>query len=44
MVCDNATSHAQEFADFRAWISSQQHLSASLVPVLLVYKGEKYGL
>lgn len=45
LVCDNAISHADELAGFRTWISSQQHLSSSLVPVgkgeLLVYKGEK---
>ncbi|HBK7236395.1 TPA: O-methyltransferase [Vibrio cholerae] len=45
LVCDNATSHADELAEFRAWVSSQQNLSVSLVPVgkgeLLVYKGDK---
>ncbi|WP_237667984.1 O-methyltransferase [Vibrio toranzoniae] len=45
LVCDNATSHADELAEFRSWINSQQNLSVSLVPVgkgeLLVYKGEK---
>ncbi|HGH6016915.1 TPA: O-methyltransferase [Vibrio mimicus] len=45
LVCDNAISHADELAEFRAWVNSQQSLSVSLVPVgkgeLLVYKGEK---
>ncbi|EMB48498.1 caffeoyl-CoA O-methyltransferase [Vibrio mimicus] len=45
LVCDNATSHADELAEFRVWISSQHNLSVSLVPVgkgeLLAYKGEK---
>ncbi|EOW9280498.1 O-methyltransferase [Vibrio cholerae] len=45
LVCDNATSHVDELAEFRSWVSSQQNLSVSLVPVgkgeLLVYKGEK---
>ncbi|MEF3023249.1 O-methyltransferase [Vibrio mimicus] len=45
LVCDNATSHADELSEFRAWVSSQQNLSVSLVPVgkgeLLIYKGEK---
>ncbi|ENV3697955.1 O-methyltransferase [Vibrio cholerae] len=45
LVCDNATSHADELEEFRAWVSSQQNLSVSLVPIgkgeLLVYKDEK---
>ncbi|ENM5732322.1 O-methyltransferase [Vibrio mimicus] len=45
LVCDNATSHADELAEFRAWVSSQHNLSVSLVPIgkgeLLAYKGEK---
>ncbi|ELT7227059.1 methyltransferase [Vibrio cholerae] len=45
LVCDNATSHADELAEFRAWVNSQHNLSVSLVLVskgeLLVYKGEK---
>ncbi|ELJ8549559.1 O-methyltransferase [Vibrio cholerae] len=45
LVCDNATSHADELEEFRAWVSSQHNLSVSLVPIgkgeLLVYKDEK---
>ncbi|WP_369698691.1 O-methyltransferase [Vibrio cholerae] len=45
LVCDNATSHADELEEFRAWVSSQHNLSVSLVPIgkgeLLVYKCEK---
>ncbi|EGR0628515.1 O-methyltransferase [Vibrio cholerae] len=45
LVCDNATSHADELEEFRAWVSSQHNLSVSLVPIgkgeLLVYKAEK---
>ncbi|EKG0016984.1 O-methyltransferase [Vibrio cholerae] len=45
LVCDNATSHADELEEFRAWVSSQHNLRVSLVPIgkgeLLVYKDEK---
>ncbi|EGQ7881690.1 O-methyltransferase [Vibrio cholerae] len=45
LVCDNATSHADELEEFRAWVSSLHNLSVSLVPIgkgeLLVYKDEK---
>ncbi|EOW9495309.1 O-methyltransferase [Vibrio cholerae] len=45
LVCDNATSHADELEEFRAWVSSQHNLSVSLVHIgkgeLLVYKDEK---
>ncbi|EGR0775223.1 O-methyltransferase [Vibrio cholerae] len=45
LVCDNATSHADELEEFRAWVSSQHNLSVSLEPIgkgeLLVYKDEK---